>query len=156
VHPLVVGGGGMLAGVCRTLAERGDDVSVVARGRERLEALRADRITPVQVDYGDLDAFTAALGRVIEERGSIDLAVCWIRSWQPEALHAVAAALRPNTPLLHVLGTAGSEAAELTGVDYRVVRLGRKGYQWLTDEEISAGVVEVLDSASADFFVGEP
>jgi hypothetical protein len=33
VHALVVGGTGMLAGVCRTLAERGYDVSVVARGR---------------------------------------------------------------------------------------------------------------------------
>jgi hypothetical protein len=156
VHALVVGGTGMLAGVCRTLAERGFDVSVVARGHERLEALRAERITPVQVDYGDLGAFGAALSRAIEERGPIDLAICWIRSWQPEALHAVAGGLRAKTPLLHVLGTTGTRAAELAGVDYRVVRLGRKGDRWLTDEEIGKGVVEALDSDSTEFLVGEP
>ena len=62
--------------VCRGLAERGHDVSVVARGAERLEALRSERITPVQVDYGDLAAFDAALQTAMNERGPFALAVC--------------------------------------------------------------------------------
>jgi hypothetical protein len=137
VHTLVVGGSGMLDGVCRGLAERGHDVSVVARGSERLEALRSERITPVQVDYGDLTALEAALQAAIDERGSIGLAVCWIRSWQPESLRLVAGLLREGTALYHVLGTSGSPAAELEGVDYRIVRLGMKGDRWLTNDEVS-------------------
>jgi hypothetical protein len=55
-----------------------------------------------------------------------------------------------------VLGTTSSEAAEPAGVDYRVVRLGRRGDRWLMNDEISAGVVEALDCGPADFIVGEP
>jgi hypothetical protein len=175
VHTLVVGGSGMLDGVCRGLAERGHDVSVVARGSERLEALRSERITPVQVDYGDLTAFEAALQAAIDERGSIGFAVCWIRSWQPDSLRLVAGLLREGTALYHVLGTSGSPAAELEGVDYRVVRLGRgttglrppgrrplassaadRAGRWLTNDEISAGVLEAIDRESAEFLVCEP
>jgi NAD(P)-dependent dehydrogenase (short-subunit alcohol dehydrogenase family) len=155
MHVLVVGGSGMLAGVCRGLAAEGHDVSVVARGVERLEALRSERITPVQVDYADLAAFEAALGAAIAQRGPIGLAVCWIRSWEPDSLRLVADALPAETPLYHVLGTTRTLEAELPGVDYRVVRLGRKGGRWLTNEEISAGVLEAIARGSADFLVGE-
>jgi hypothetical protein len=154
MHALVVGGSGMLAGVCRGLAAEGHDVSVVARGSGRLEALRSERITPVQVDYADLDAFEAALRAAIGERGPIGLAVCWIRSWEPDSLRLVADVLPDGAPLYHVLGTTGTPAAELAGVDY-IVRLGRKGDRWLTNEEISAGVLEAIARESADFLVGE-
>jgi uncharacterized protein YbjT (DUF2867 family) len=155
-HALVVGGSGMLSGVCRGLAARGHDVSVVARGSGRLEALRSDRITPVQVDYSDLLAFGAALDAAIAERGAVGLAVCWIRSWQPESLRVVADKLAGKSPFFHVLGTSGAPAAELDGVDYRIIRLGRKGDRWLSNEEISAGVLGAIDRNAADFLAGEP
>ena len=155
MHVLVVGGSGMLAGACRGLAERGHDISVVARGAARLEALRSTRITPVQVDYTDLAALDAALARAQAERGPLELAVCWIRSWEPDSLAHVAAALRHGTPLYHVLGTTGTPTAELQGVDSRVIRLGRRGSRWLTNDEISAGVLEAIDREAADFPVGE-
>jgi hypothetical protein len=75
--------------------------------------------------FSDLTAFEAALQAAIDERGSIGFAVCWIRSWQPDSLWLVAGLLREGATLYHVLGTSGSPAAELEGVDYRVVRLGR-------------------------------
>ena len=145
----------MLAGASRGLAERGHDVSVVARGAARLDALRSDRVTPIQVDYTDLDALDAALSRAVAERGPFEIAVCWIRSWEPESLRHVAGALREGTPLYHVLGTTGTPAAELPGIDYRVVRLGRRGSRWLTNDEISSGVLEAIDREAADFPVGE-
>jgi hypothetical protein len=49
----------------------------------------------------------------------------------------------------------GTLEAELPGVDYRVVRLDRRGDRWLTNEEISAGVLEAIARGSADFLVGE-
>jgi NAD(P)-dependent dehydrogenase (short-subunit alcohol dehydrogenase family) len=155
MHALVVGGSGMLAGVCRGLAVRGYSVSVVARGSQRLEALRSEQITPVQVDYTDLPAFEAALQAAIVEQGPIGLAVCWIRSWEPDSLRLVAGVLPDQTPLYHVLGTSGTRSAELAAVEYRVIRLGRKGDRWLTNEEISAGVLEAIARESADFLVGE-
>jgi hypothetical protein len=63
--------------------------------------------------------------------------------------------LTHGTPLYHVLGTTGTPEAELPGVEYRVVRLGRKGDRWLSNEEISAGVLEAIARESADFLVGE-
>jgi NAD(P)-dependent dehydrogenase (short-subunit alcohol dehydrogenase family) len=155
MQALVVGGSGMLAGVCRGLAAEGHDVSVVARGAERLEALRSERITPVQVDYTELAALEAALQSAVAERGPIGLAVCWIRSREPDSLRLVADVLPDETPLYHVLGTTGTPSPELADVDYRVVRLGRRGDRWLTNEEISAGMLEAIARGSADFLVGE-
>jgi hypothetical protein len=155
MHALVVGGSRMLADVCRGLAAEGHDVSVVARGVERLEALRSERITPVQVDHADLGAFEAALRAAIAERGPVGLAVCWIRSWEPDSLRLVADVLPDETPLYHVLGTTGTRAVDLAGVDYRVVRLGRRGDRWLSNDEISAGVLEAIARGSAEFLVGE-
>jgi NAD(P)-dependent dehydrogenase (short-subunit alcohol dehydrogenase family) len=155
-HALVVGGSGMLAGVSRGLAERGHYVSVVARGAERLEALRSERITPVQVDYGDSRRVRSCAPD--SDRGAGPDGPC--RLLDPlvarESLRLVAGALPKGTPLYHVLGTSGSPAAELERVDYRIVRLGRKGDVWLTDEEISSGVLEAIDRESRETLVGEP
>ena len=105
--------------------------------------------------YAYLDAFEAALRTAIAERGPIGLVVCWIRSWEPDSLRLVAGMVPDGTPLYHVLGTTGTPSTELAGVDYRVVRLGRRRDRWLTNEEISAGVLEAMARGSADFLVGE-
>jgi hypothetical protein len=36
------------------------------------------------------------------------------------------------------------------------VRLGRKGYRWLTNAQISAGVLDAIDRGSTELLVGEP
>ena len=108
-HMLVVGGTGMLAGVCLALAERGAEVSVIARDRQRLEALAeraaeaAGAIHPVPVDYTDEEALAVALGQARAERGPIALAVAWVHSTAPEAPERVAdLRARPARPRARV------------------------------------------------------
>ena len=62
-HALVVGGSGMLAGLCHLLAVDGWQVTIVGRDEAKLaRAVAGDpRLHAVSVDYEDLDAFSAAL-----------------------------------------------------------------------------------------------
>jgi len=84
-HALVVGGSGMLAGLCRLLAGDGWVVTVVGRDEAKLVRATAgdERLHGLSVDYEDLEAFSAALDAAAAARGPITLAVCWIRSWAP-------------------------------------------------------------------------
>jgi NAD(P)-dependent dehydrogenase (short-subunit alcohol dehydrogenase family) len=157
-HALVVGGSGMLAGLCRSLAADGWQVTLVGRDEGKLARATADEphLHPLSVDYEDLGAFTAALEEVAAARGPIVLAVCWIRSWAPESLLAAAAAVAPGGRLVHVIGSQASEAstaaiAELERrpeLAYQQVQLGaiEQGgkRRWLTDDEISSGVYAAL------------
>jgi hypothetical protein len=166
---VVVGGSGMLRGLCRTLAARGREVTVVGRDRSKL-ALATEgepRLHPLSVDYEDVHAFRSALAAAIAERGPVALAVCWIRSWAPQALVAVADAVSPDGRLVHVLGSRGSDAslaaaAELkrrAGLGYQAVQLGSVasdgGRRWLTDEEISTGVHDAVVSGLPYSLVGD-
>ena len=109
-HALVVGGSGMLAGLCRSLAADDCRVTVVGRDRAKLAGVTAaDGLHPLSVDYEDLAAFAAALAAAA--RGPITLAVCWIRSWAPRSLLAAADAVAAGGPLFHVLGSQASEAS---------------------------------------------
>lgn len=87
----------MLSGVSLWPAKQGRTVSLVARGRERLEALalRAEPyegdVRPVSVDYHDSEHFRRSLEAALFARGAVDLAVCWIHSTAPQAIQQPAA-----------------------------------------------------------------
>ena len=168
-HAVVVGGSGMLAGLCRSLAADGRQVTVIGRDERKLRQATAGapRLHPVSVDYEDLPEFGAALAAAAAARGPIVLAVCWIRSWAPAALRAAADAVAPGGRLVHVLGSRRSEAsaatiAELEGRDdlvYQQVQLGAAGdagrHRWLTDDEISAGVYAAVHASRPYYLVGK-
>lgn len=153
-HALVVGGSGMLAGLCRALAADGWLVTVVGRDIGKLARTTADhaRLTPLSVDYQDIRAFTANLEEATKARGPINLAVCWVRSWAPQALLAAARIVAQDGRFFHIQGTLASNEPTsaidaLRGCDqlrYRQVQLGAvadsHSHRWLTDDEISSGV----------------
>jgi NAD(P)-dependent dehydrogenase (short-subunit alcohol dehydrogenase family) len=157
-HALFVGGSGMLAGLCRSLAAHGWHLTVVGRDRAKLAgATAADvRLHPLSVDYQDVAAFSAALAAAAAARGPFMLAVCWIRSWASQSLLAAADAVASGGRLFHVLGSQASEAsagviAELGArreLHYRRVQLGAVGeatpQRWLTNAEISDGVYAAI------------
>jgi NAD(P)-dependent dehydrogenase (short-subunit alcohol dehydrogenase family) len=165
---LVVGGSGMLAGLCRRLAIDGWQVSIVGRDRTKLVRATGDdaRLHPVSVDYEHLDAFAAALDEVAAARGPISLAVCWIRSWAPQSLLAAADRVAVGGRLFHVLGSQASDAsaaaiADVSGrhdLHYRQVQLGSvaDGAEWrsLTDDEISDGVYAAIAADGPYHLVG--
>lgn len=168
----------MLRGLCLALAGRGWTVSVVARRRQRLADMEratagtGGRIHPIALDYRDALALTAALADAMSDNGRVDLAVAWIHGTAPEAPLAVARAVadpeRP-VPYFHVLGSAAADPsrpdperrarfAAVPGIAYHEVILGfvltAQGSRWLTDEEISSGVLRALEAGEPRYIVG--
>jgi molybdopterin-guanine dinucleotide biosynthesis protein A len=142
-HALVVGATGMLAELTRGLAGRGHRVTSMAR---RASA-PGEGVTPVAQDYREADGLSAALSRAVEERGAIELAVCWIHTDAPAAPRIVADALAPGARLVQVFGTRVSPLDDVPlHVAYRQVLLGSIDGRWLTHDEISSGVLEAVDA----------
>lgn len=163
-HALVVGGTGMLRGAALHLA-RTSVVSVIARDTGNLESLVRDSggwVRAISVDYRDTGALVAALRNSIERDSTIDLAVCWIHSDAPDALRAIVDTIgREAMPpkLFHVLGSGMTPARELSGVAHRTVMLGRivepgGGWRWLTNDEISRGVIDAIETNRETSVVG--
>ncbi|HYE03803.1 MAG TPA: hypothetical protein VD963_11295 [Phycisphaerales bacterium] len=179
-HALVLGGTGMLAGVCLGLADRGCAVSVVARGHARLAALArrsaglAGPINPVPVDYHDHGALAAGIRAAGMAHGPVRLVVAWVRSSATGTLELVCdlvASERAPRDVLHVRSSAAADPMDratarsqalalerLPGVRYRQVVLGfvheQGSARWLTDAEIAAGVLGALDSGASLTVVG--
>lgn len=178
LHTLVVGGTGMLRGLSLELSSRGDRVAVLARPGRRLEALveeatsRGGRIFPVPVDYADPVPLEAALEVEVHARGRFDRAVLWVHSDGPRVSEVVAKFVGgPDHPgdLLQVLGSAVADPSApkdrprapptiTPGTTWRDVVLGfvptPTGSRWLTDPEISKGVMDALDRAKERSVVG--
>jgi molybdopterin-guanine dinucleotide biosynthesis protein A len=151
-HALVVGGTGMLAGVTRRLAAGGQRVTCVSRHPTRL----GEGVTPVAQDYRGTEGLSAALARATEERGPIELAVCWIHADAPKAPRIVADALAPGARLVQVFGTRVWPLEQVPlHLAYRQVLLGAVDGRLLTHEEISSGVLDAVDADRPLSVVGE-
>lgn len=151
-HVLVVGGTGMLTGLTEALAGRGHAVTVIAR---RHAALPAGAVQ-LALDYRDDETLGAGLSRAARERGPIDLAVAWIHTNAPAAPATVAAAVAPGGRLFQVFGTRVWPLDRAPAhVSYHQVLLGSVGGRWLTNDEISSGVLAALDADQPLSVVGE-
>lgn len=168
-HALVIGGTGMLRGVCLHLAASGYAVSVLARGSDRLKALKrlagphGQSIVPIEQDYRDIPAFRRSLHETISKNGPIWLGVAWIRSDAVGTHEATADALGASSWRTSYFEVRGSNWANPAGsvpswearflehgcLRYRVVTLGFMMLdgctRWLTHDEIAAGVIRAID-----------
>jgi len=162
---LIVGGSGMLAGLARALCERAERVSILARNEKRIRAV-ADAVEPIVCDYNDGVALAEALS-LIE---APDLVVAWIHGRAPQSRRAFAECLSAEGRFVQVLGSAlgdpahperlaeMAKAADGLPIDYQAVVLGfvvENGQsRWLSNDEISAGVLSAIDSEKAVSIVG--
>ncbi len=177
-HALVVGGTGMLRDATLQLAERFATVTVIARRRNGLRKLAADAahlpasVHALALDYRDSGALRDALMDAQARFGPLALAVCWIHSTAPDGPQVVAScaglaqADGGRCDFLHVVGSASADPSrdaddqriEMAGVRYRQVILGfvleGGGSRWLTNGEISKGVIAAVDSGDARSIVG--
>jgi hypothetical protein len=177
-HALVVGGTGMLAGVSSWLASQGYATSVVARRQAGLDSLvraaraRGEIVNPLPVDYTDDARFRHGLKAAVEAHGPIVLAVCWIHSTAPRAMWTVAEVVSSGDDAARLILVRGSafadpsrpdEAVETRmahypGLSYEVVVLGfvleAGGSRWLTNQEITAGVIDAIQKPAARTIVG--
>jgi NAD(P)-dependent dehydrogenase (short-subunit alcohol dehydrogenase family) len=164
-HALIVGGSGMLAGLCRELCGHADRVSVLARNEKRIRAI-APSVEAVSCDYNDRIALDETLALIDPP----DLIVAWLHGRAPHARRALAECVAAEGRFVQVLGSAHgdpahperlaemAEAATGLPIDYQAIILGfaidNGKSRWLTNAEISAGVFARIESAAALGIVG--
>ena len=176
-HALVVGGTGMLRGVCLGLAASGWTVSVIARRHAPLAALARDAaeqtgqnaIHPIPLDYHDIPSLALGIRTAIVTHGPISLAACYIHSSAPMAPFVIADTLAARAcQFIHIVGSAApdelwvdstrDEIAAHPLITYRRVILGfireRDTSRWLTDEEICRGVLKAIDDPTPEQVIG--
>ncbi|MCU9615005.1 short-chain dehydrogenase [Caldibacillus lycopersici] len=164
-HALVIGGTGMLANTSLWLASQGYHVSVIGRNPSKMESLISkaidhSRITPVIVDYRDKSQLRKKLRETMEQNGQITLVVAWIHSDAEQALQTIVNEVSHQNDekwkLFHVLGSSKNLSEMkatirlLDSICYHQVQLGfvmESGYsRWLTNEEISQGVIDAIQN----------
>lgn len=172
-HALVVGGTGMLSAVTLTLARLYTRVTVVSRGArryvDRVETPLRQRLVPCPVDYHDTAVLIRSLETRQEDDGPFELAVCWIHSsarGAPEAVARCVGSVGRPCRFAHVRSSTGRNVpgrragamALIQNIVYQEIVLGAsvRGYRmrWLSDEEISRGVLEAIRSGRPRFVVG--
>lgn len=171
-HALVIGGTGMLSKVSLWLVNEGYNVSVIGRSPERINQLISAsedtaRITPLLVDYRCEIELIEQLKVAIKKNGPFDLVVAWIHSAGKNALDVISHELSYDNltwRLLHVLGSSANLEEVKNKVTipnnclYKQVQLGfiieNDNSRWLTNEEISAGVIEAISNDKSVTIVG--
>ncbi|MCT2534803.1 short-chain dehydrogenase [Aquibacillus koreensis] len=172
-HALVVGGTGMLSDVSLWLVDRGYHVSIIARNSNRMEKLMStthlkDNITPLLVDYTDGEKLQEQIHYTVEKNGSIDIVVAWIHSVAEHALSVIineVSQKQDEWELFHILGSSSDldrikqKASVPENCLYYQIQLGfvndGSHSRWLTNAEISAGVMEGIKKKERVHTVGQ-
>ncbi|WP_409253245.1 SDR family NAD(P)-dependent oxidoreductase [Bacillus sp. SCS-153A] len=160
---LVIGGTGMLGGAVEHLMKQGNKVTVLSRSHGKYERMLAKHgLEPEEVDfmtadYFDRDALVQVLNAHIKANGPFDQAVIWMRSTAIESFNAVLDILSRHSETVDVFKVNGSAAAHTTlpfefhqTIIMHHIILGFKiengESRWLTNDEISEGVISALTS----------
>ena len=178
-HALVVGGTGMLWDVSIYLASKFDTVSVIAKSSYRLNNLWEEaeaenlHINPLQLDYKDEEHLEQSLQEAIKQHGPIDLIIAWIHNEAPEAPVSIGKILDNQGTKYHYFDLWGfaatsdsdpetereEELQEFDNIVYHKVVLGfiieDDGSRWLTNEEISKGVIRAIEKNEPLHIIGE-
>lgn len=170
-HVLIIGGTGMLAKVTEYLSENYDTVSVICRDENRINS-NLKNVNPLILDYTYYKSLSKSLQSAVENFGNIELVVSWIHSTAPLAPNIVADKLNSYNVTFRffdILGSAYANPANITieretklkenkNIQYRKIILGFKiennSSRWLTNDEISGGVIEAIKEDKEEIIVG--
>lgn len=172
-HALVIGGTGMLSETSLWLVSKGYHVSVIGRNPNRMEkliekSLDKSLFTPVLVDYSDDNLLKKKLRYINEQNGEINLIIAWIHSYAKSALDIILREIsncnKVEWRLFHVLGSR-MNLSDIKGelnipplCRYCQVQLGfiieGENSRWLTNKEISQGVIESIKNDTLINIVG--
>ncbi|MBY0121658.1 short-chain dehydrogenase [Bacillus sp. S/N-304-OC-R1] len=171
-HALIVGGTGMLSNVSLWLLDNGYHISVIARNPIRMKNLiektgSERKITPILVDYTNVSELQAKIKDTIKQNGNIDIVVAWIHSSGDDALPIIVEEVSKDKnewKLFHVLGSSSNlekikkKASAPNNCTYHQVQLGfvieGVNSRWLTNQEISNGIIEAIKKRKQVFTVG--
>lgn len=175
-HVMVIGGTGMLADTCIGLALQGYSVSIIGRDALRHSMLMKKagtagaRLHPVIADYTNELLLRKGIEEAVDKLEQPAAIIAWIHSHAVYA-HAIAAEYIGNAEChyFHIRGRTDFRALaiknpvqqqleSIRNVRYHQVILGFKkegrSSRWLTDEEISRGVLDAFNAAEQTFIVG--
>ncbi len=173
-HTLVIGGTGMLRAASVELASRSRTMTSVARTERSLAAVNALLSASsalhhmLALDWSKPEEFLHSLRQHLVRTERPDLVVAWIHDDELAIRVAGLVATQAACRFFHVVGSAGSDpsliAANLrqrlppSTATYHQVILGHVrangGTRWLTNEEISAGVLSAIARAEPEYIVG--
>lgn len=162
----------MLRAATVALARSGWHVTAIARGEESLAAMAGEaastgaRLDPLALDLRDGDALRARLAEHTGAHGSYALTIAWLPAGADDALEALVANTQGR--FVHVLGSAVEDPSapvasarhryESPALRWQDVVLGfvrgRDGSRWLTNGEISSGVLTALATGESRSVVG--
>ena len=101
---LLLGGSGMLAGLCLSLCNCSEQVSVLARNEKRIRAITPD-IDAIACDYNNGTKLAETLSQIEPP----DLLVAWIHGRAPQARRALAECVVAEGRFVQVLGSATAD-----------------------------------------------
>jgi NAD(P)-dependent dehydrogenase (short-subunit alcohol dehydrogenase family) len=167
---LVVGASGMLSDVVRWLSQEGYHVTVVGRDIGKLQRLQASSAHPdafslLDLDYHETEQLRQRIAKLLTERERIDLVVTWIHTTAPEAMPILIQELSRQESewrLYHVNGSRAwkkpPQVPTIPNGTYNSIILGfvleQDGARWLTNQEISQGVIRAIQSEEPLSIIG--
>ena len=178
-HIIIIGGTGMLQDVAGYYTAQDYYVTVLARNADRLYALKKKfikhpgKIIPIAQDYRDWKTSVQKIKDVIEMTGPVEIAVLWIHDAGgifSGKLKELLLTQNTFTKVYQLLGSASAHPKTLSNIEwkrrfperYREIYLGyvrnERSTRWLTDKEISEGVIRAIqmDESSSTIGILEP
>ena len=170
-HALIIGGTGMLRKVTEYLSEKFETVSGICRNKFRLDS-NLKNINPLILDYSDYELLSKRIDEAVKQFGEIDLVVSWIHSTAPLAPKIIAEKINAyGKPFrfFDILGSAYADPSKnkierennfrgSSFLIYRKIILGfvieNKNSRWLTNNEISGGVIEAVKNDLEEKIIG--
>ncbi|MFC3212484.1 Rossmann-fold NAD(P)-binding domain-containing protein [Planomicrobium okeanokoites] len=168
-HALVIGGTGMLAQTSVWLSHNGYRVSAIGRNLSKMQRLverNPEGINSMLVDYKDTEKLAQQLAQIQQKNGPIQLVLAWIHSDGRDVIPCLISSLQQDSEwkLFHVNGSSSNleeikaKASVPSHVHYYQIQLGFKlesgTSRWLTNDEISTGVIEAIRGEKAQYVVG--
>jgi len=173
-HILIIGGTGMLRKVSLHFLHKGDSVSVVARPNSgKLQNLIVEAkkfkglLHPIGVDYANKKLFKEKIVQDIRRNGQLDIVVAWVHE-SGERAHRILKDLFEEKRMVsyfHILGSSDvgpiKELHKYTlfpntqHIEYKKIILGHVRDRWLTNDEISSGVIKAMKLNKKMYVVGE-
>lgn len=158
----------MLKDVSLWLSEQGYITSIIGRSREKhlalkKKALRPELIRPIMVDYHKHSLLEDSIKRAIEQFGPISLVVSWTPNYKTLKLVDQLISQSSNRwTLFQVKGSRryfNDEPLKLSPkCDHRSIYLGfileGDSSRWLTNEEISKGVIHSIEKDCKESIIG--
>jgi hypothetical protein len=170
-NTIVIGGTGMLGGVVEYLVKKGDQVTVLSRSVGKFnkmlerQQISQEAVSFISADYFNKDALIQVLDEHIKMNGPFEQAVIWMRSTAAESFDALMSFLSNHSKTVEVFKVNGSSASrgalplnQYQSINMHQIILGFKiehgESRWLTNEEISDGVITALTTGIPVTFAG--